>query len=72
MKAGDMVEFVWWSTYLAPGLLLDDAGRTVWHELHPGDRGIVVRVAEEDYIVTLFTSLDALIKVHGSMLQVIN
>ena len=71
MKAGDMVEFVWWSMYLAPGLISDDMGRTVWHELSPGDRGIVVRAAEEDYIVALFTTMDALVKVHFSMLQII-
>lgn len=62
--------FVWWSSYKAPSAQPDEMGHLTWHELHPGDTGIVIKT-EEDQTIVLFSHIDTLIKVHESMLEAV-
>jgi len=70
MKIGSLVKFNWWSDYKAASVSLDEDGHVSWHEIHPGDTGIVLCV-NEDVVVVLFSNVDTLLKVHESMLEAI-
>jgi hypothetical protein len=69
---GSLVKFVWWSNYRAPSVFKDAAGRTTWHEVHPGDTGVILGVMDDDetYIV-LFSNVDAVLKIHKTMLSLV-
>lgn len=70
---GSFVRFVWLTSYKAPSLSVDDNGHVTWHELHPGDTGIVLEMCkkEKEYAIVLFSNVDALLRVHMSMLQLV-
>jgi hypothetical protein len=70
MKIGLLVKFVWWSNYKAPSISTDDKGHVTWHEIHPGDTGIIFCTLTEDNVIVLFSGVDTLVKVHASMLEV--
>lgn len=70
MKVGSMVKFNWWSNYKAASIAVDQNGHVSWHEVHPGDTGIIFCI-NEDAVVVLFSSVDTLLKVHKSMLEVV-
>lgn len=64
------MKFSWWSSYKAPSVS-DEDGRTTWHEVHPGDTGVVLCVLNDDCYLVLFSHDDALLKVHSSMLELV-
>lgn len=68
--SGELVKFSWWSTYKAPSFQPDYTGHATWHELKPGDTGVVICVELED-VVVLFSHIDLLVRVHESMLQAV-
>jgi hypothetical protein len=71
---GSMVRFSWWSSYKAPSDVLNASGHSIWYEIFPGDIGIVItddRTATEDQLVVLFARTNLLLKIHASMLIVI-
>lgn len=65
---GTLVKFVWWSNYRAPSVVEDHTGHVTWHEVKPGDAGIVLCEAETDFVVVLFSNIDSILKIHHSML----
>lgn len=68
ISVGALVRFKWWSEYRAPSATVGADGHTTWHEIRPGDTGVVLCVFEETFVV-LFSSVDTLLKVHRSMLE---
>lgn len=68
ISVGSLVRFTWWSTYKAPSVSTDNAGRVSWHELKPGDAGVVLSFHDEMTAIVLFSSVDTLLKVNLSML----
>jgi hypothetical protein len=62
------VKFVWWSSYKAPSALPNTGGRTTWHEIQPGDTGVVLGL-HDDNAVVLFSTVDTLLKIHRTMLE---
>lgn len=70
MNVGSLVKFVWWSEYKAPSIGLNDKGHVSWHEIHPGDTGIIICMKDEDTMIVLFSGVDTLLRVHKSMLEV--
>jgi hypothetical protein len=72
ITVGSLVKFVWWSSYRAPSVVVDDKGHTSWHEVHPGDTGVVLCASEEDNVVVLFSHVDSLLRVSRSMLSVVD
>jgi hypothetical protein len=50
---------------------LDDKGHATWHELFPGDKGIVVGHVNDQTSIILFSSVDALLKLNNVMLEVV-
>jgi hypothetical protein len=71
LTVGSFVKFVWWSEYKAPSITLNELGRVSWHEVHPGDTGIVICSNDDEYVVVLFSGVDTLLKIHRSMLEAI-
>jgi len=71
IPVGSLVKFSWWSEYRAPSLSTNDLGYSTWHELRPGDRGVVVGHINEDTIIVLFSSVDSLLKVNKTMLALV-
>jgi hypothetical protein len=71
IKVGSLVKFVWWSNYKAPSLSADDRGHVSWHELTPGDSGIVMSFLGEESVVVLFSKVSTLLKIHRSMLELV-
>lgn len=69
-SVGSLVKFSWWSSYKAPSVSSED-GRTTWHEIHPGDTGVVLCVLPDGGYLVLFSHDDALLKVHSSMLELV-
>ena len=69
MVVGTLVRFSWWSSYKAPSITPDINDHISWHELSPGDRGIVVSHMGEDFVIVLFAKIDTFLKVHVSMLE---
>ena len=70
MKTGDFVKFSWWSAYRAPSININDNGLYTWHEILPGEVGIVLCTNDEDAAV-LFPGIDVILRVHISMLEII-
>lgn len=68
---GSLVRFSWWSSYKAPSASTNAEGRVTWHELHPGDTGVVLSLHDEMTAVVLFSKVDALLKVNLSMLVLV-
>lgn len=71
IQNGSLVEFNWWSSYTARSLLLDDQGRNVWIEVFPGDKGLVVRIKDENIFVLLSRN-NSVVLIHKSMLTVVD
>jgi hypothetical protein len=68
LSVGSQVKFVWWSEYRAPSAKEDESGHVSWHSVKPGDTGIILCSFGESYVV-LFSNIDALLKIHSSMLS---
>lgn len=49
----------------------DNEGRVSWHELNPGDTGVVLSFHNEETAIVLFSTVDTLLKVHQSMLVLV-
>jgi hypothetical protein len=72
IRVGSFVKFNWWSNYRAPSMSLNDDGRSTWHELQPGTTGVVLCTYDDDeHVVVLFSTVDTLLKVHKSMLELV-
>lgn len=77
IRPGDMVEFNFWAPYLAASVLLDEHGRTTWHEVEPRDRGLVVALdLNEDAnshrhntATVMFARIEKLVQVHLTQLK---
>jgi len=67
MLIGSLVKFTWWSSYKAPSVALDENGHATWHELFPGDTGIILEFLNEETVVVLFSKIDTLIRIPRSM-----
>jgi len=67
---GSLVKFAWWSSYKAPSVSIED-GKTTWHEVHPGDTGVVLSVLSDGNYIVLFSHVDALLKIHQTMLEIV-
>ena len=68
IPVGSLIKFCWWSNYKAPSLSVNELGNATWHELSPGDKGVVVGYVNEETVIVLFSSVDSLLKIHRSML----
>lgn len=68
---GSLVKFTWWSSYAAPSAVKDDDGSTSWHEVVPGDTGVVLSIMSDDTFVVLFSRIDVLLKVSRMMLTLV-
>ena len=68
MNVGSLVKFTWWSSYKAPSVSVDETGHVTWHELTPGDTGIILELLNEETVVVLFSKIDTLIRIHRSMI----
>ena len=72
IRPGDLVQFDFWSKYLALSTYPDEAGVYTWHEICPGDYGLVVVVSShvsasktsDDTIVIMFSSINKLVSIH--------
>ena len=71
IEPGSFVTFVCWSTYLAEAV--SSSGHdTAWHELWPGDRGLVIYVSSiTDVIYVLFSRVGLVLKVRTKQVCVI-
>lgn len=69
MVVGTLVRFHWWTDYKAPSITPDVNGHITWHELHPGDTGIIVSEIGHDQVVVLFAKIDIFLQVNISMLK---
>ena len=63
-----LVRFTWWSSYKAQSASTNDEGKVSWHELKPGDAGVVLSFYNEETAIVLFATVDTLLKVNQSML----
>lgn len=68
ISVGSLVRFTWWSNYKAPSVSTNRDGRVSWHELKPGDTGVVLSFHGEESAIVLFSTVDTLLKVSLSML----
>lgn len=72
---GDFVKFNFWSSYLAPTSGPDENGHINWHELFPGDQGLVIYVSEnlgtsgDDTVTVMFSRVGKVLKVHVDQLR---
>lgn len=72
IPVGSLVKFAWWSDYRAPSVNPDASRHVTWHEVSPGDTGIVLHEDEdENYCCVLFTRYEKLLRIHVSMLEVV-
>ena len=71
IQNGSLVKFSWWSSYTARSLLIDDQGRNIWVEVFPGDKGLVVRI-KDDNILILLSRNNFIVSIHKSMLEVVD
>lgn len=69
IAVGSLVKLSWWSVYRAPSANKNNEGKTTWHDVKPGDTGIVLSVFNGLHAIVLFSSVDALLKIHLSMIQ---
>ena len=70
-EVGSLVKFVWWSSYRSPSLSENDHGHVTWHELSPGDTGIVMSYLNESNVIVLFSKVRTLLRIHRSMLELV-
>ena len=73
-KPGLLVAFDWWSHYKAPAATRDENGNIEWFEIFPDDTGMVVQSVPNNHgnvfeYIVLFSRLDKLIYVRGTMLR---
>ena len=71
ISVGSFVKFKWWSDYRAASATLNEDGCITWHEIRPGDTGVVMCKHDEDNFVVLFSGVNTLLRVNGSMLTLI-
>ena len=72
LVVGSLVEFNWWSDYMALAVIPDHNGHSSWHTIHPGDTGIVLEVCEcDDTVTVLFSGVNKHLRIHVSMLRTI-
>jgi len=71
LNAGDLVKFVWWSSYKAPSEGIDESGKQLWVEMFDGDRGIIIRFDRDGHPVVLFNRHEPLVTVYPDMLEVL-
>lgn len=76
-KAGQLVKFSWWSSYKAPSAIKDSVGHSEWYEIFPEDSGIVIQSQQNnqldlDFIVVLFSRINKILKIHSSMLSIVD
>lgn len=69
ISVGSLVKFTWWSSYKAPSVLEDSFGRPSWHEIFPGDTGVVICTGEGESVAVLFSRIDTLLKINQTMLE---
>lgn len=76
IKAGDFVSFeldsdLIWKVYLVQGVVKDEFGEIVWHELKSGDVGIVVDASGARFgtVVVIISRLKRLLKIHTKRLK---
>jgi len=77
LNPGSLVEFEWWSPYKAPSAVRTEKGVTEWVELRPGDSGLIIYSSQEydsygKSVTVLWTRLNRLVRVHPSMLKVLD
>ena len=70
-SVGTLVRFNWWSSYRAASATADDTGHVTWQEIHPGDKGVVLCMGENDTMIVLFSNVDTLLRIHYSMLEAV-
>jgi hypothetical protein len=79
IQPGDLVEFTFWSYYLAECAFTDPHGNSDWVEIRPGDRGVVVATADGRdsspndplKITVLFSRVNRLLLVDRNQLTVV-
>ena len=78
IRPGDFVSFelesgVIWKVYLVQGILKDDSGEVIWHEIKSGDIGIVVDTSSARFgsVVVIISRLGKLLKIHTKRLKAI-
>lgn len=71
LPVGSLVKFSWWSTYKAPSLSTNELGHVSWHEINPGDRGVIVGYMSEESVIVLFSSIDSLLRVNRLMIEAV-
>lgn len=71
ISVGSFVKFSWWSDYRAASATPNEEGHTTWHEVHPGDKGVVMCKHDDDNFIVLFSGVDTLLRVNGAMLSLI-
>jgi len=77
VRPGDLVRFNFWTSYLAPGASEDTLGHVTWHELFPGDSGLVVHVesqvsasnGQDDTVIVMFSRTNHLLRVRLNQLE---
>lgn len=68
LSIGTLVVFTWWSSYRAPSAVVNELGHATWHEIKPGDKGVVVGHENDENLIVLFSSVDSLLRVNRVML----
>jgi len=68
LSIGTLVVFTWWSSYRAPSAVVNELGHVTWHEIKPGDKGVVVGHENDENLIVLFSSVDSLLRVNRVML----
>ena len=76
-KAGQLVKFSWWSSYKEPSTIKNNDGHSVCYEIFPEDSGIVIQdqqnsQLDSDFIVVLFSRMNKILKIHSSMLSLVD
>jgi hypothetical protein len=72
MLIGSFVIFDWWSSYKAASVNLNDDGQNSWHDVDPGDSGIIIEMLDDEHVSVLFSGTDKLLKIHTSMLLIVD
>ena len=76
IRPGDFVSFelessLIWKVYLVQGVLKDDSGEVIWHEIQSGDVGIVIDASGARFgtVVVVISRLKKLLKIHTKRLR---
>lgn len=77
IRPGDLVVFKFWSTYLAQLATSQNQNNNTWHELWPGDRGLVIHVgsdvsssmSKDDTVSVIFSRVGRMLRVHINQLE---